>query len=182
MKQSPLLAALLFIAAFTHAQAPQAINYQALARNAQGQPMPNQNLNVEFSIHEGSISGNIVNREKHGVQSNAFGLFTLGIGQGTPQSGSFSAIDWAGAPKFLEVNINNTLQGTTQLLSVPYALYAARANETQTLNLSGNQLGISGGNTVTLPGSGGATTLEDLTDVTTTGVVPGQVLQWNGSQ
>lgn len=137
--------------------------------------MPNQTVQVEFSILEGSVSGTTVYKENHSIQTNAFGLFTLGIGAGTPQTGTFAGINWASGLKFLKVNINNTLQGVTQLLSVPYALYAERTNiqpgqginitgntinamdnsatnEIQTLSLSGSQLSLSNnGGSVTLP-------------------------------
>ncbi|MCB9331222.1 MAG: hypothetical protein H6574_09090 [Lewinellaceae bacterium] len=168
------------LALLAAAQAPQAINYQAIARNPQGQPIANKTVSIQISILNGSISGPAVYVETHQLTTNQFGLFTLGIGLGTAQSGTFATIDWASAPKFLKVNIDNTLQGVTQLLSVPYALYAASAKEGQTLSLNGNQLSISS-NAVTLPGSGGGT-LNDLTDVNTAGAANGQILQWNGSQ
>lgn len=172
----------LLISSTLYAQAPQAINYQAVARDNQGKPIPSKPVAIQISILDGSVNGNTVYAETHQKTTNQFGLFTLAIGQGSVQSGSFGAIDWAGGDKFLKVNIDNTLQGTTQLLSVPYALYAAKAKEGQTLSVNGNQLSISEGNTVTLPASGGGGTLNDLSDVNTGGVSNGQVLQWNGNQ
>jgi hypothetical protein len=166
------------IAAFGQ-NAPQALNYQAIARDAQGQPMPNQAVQVKFSILNGSVSGPAVYVENHSATTNAFGLFTLSIGFGTPQTGIFSGINWASGAKFLKVDIDNNLQGVSQLLSVPYALYAEKANiqagnginingntinatdnsatnEIQMLSLNGNQLSLSSnGGTVTLPSSGG---------------------------
>lgn len=113
------------------AQAPQAINYQAIARDANGKPMPNADVTAEFSVLDGSVSGQAVYRERHQTETNAFGLFTLEIGRGTVVSGSFAAIDWGGGAKFLEVEINGTLQGTTQLLAVPYALFAEKTRASQ---------------------------------------------------
>ena len=154
---------------------PQALNYQAIARDAQGIPMPNQSVQVIFSILDGSVSGPAVYVENHDATTNTFGLFTLSIGFGTPQSGLFTSINWGNGSKFLKVDINNSLQGVSQLLSVPYALYAEKTNiqpgngiiingntisatdnsatnEIQTLSLSGDQLSLSSsGGTVTLP-------------------------------
>ncbi|MBC7775590.1 MAG: tail fiber domain-containing protein [Phycisphaerae bacterium] len=159
--------------------APQALNYQAIARDAQGQPMPNQAVQVKFSIIDGSVNGPAVYVENHNAMTNSFGLFTLSIGLGTPQSGIFSGTNWASGSKFLKVEINNSLQGVSQLLSVPYALYAEKTNiqagsgisingssisatdnsatnELQTIALNGNQLTLSSnGGTVILPTSGG---------------------------
>lgn len=182
MKQLSVFLFFLISAFALFAQTPQAINYQAIARNTQGQPVAGKQVSIQISILNGTVSGPVVYVETHQKTTNQFGLFTLSIGQGTVQSGAFAAIDWAGGPKFLKINIDNTLQGVTQLLSVPYALYAARANESQTLSLNGNQLGISGGNTVTLPATSGGGVLDDLSDVNTAGVSAGQILQWDGSQ
>lgn len=166
----------LFVAFFTAAQTPQGLNYQAIYRNAQGNAIANQNVNVQFSILESTAAGPAVYVESHATQTNQFGLFNLTIGQGTPVSGAFSGIDWSNNQKFLKVEVNNTLLGTTQLLSVPYALYAEKANiqagngiavngntitntgdvsntnEIQTLGLAGSTLSLTpGGGSVTLP-------------------------------
>jgi hypothetical protein len=131
-----------------NAQAPQAISYQAVARNAQGQIVPAQNIGVRFSILDGSVTGNVLYEETHSVITNNFGLFTLSIGKGTPLSGTFAAIDWPG-DKFLKVEIapeggtNYLLEGTTQLLSVPYALYAEKTHL-----IAGNAINITNGNTI----------------------------------
>ncbi len=168
----------LFLAFFATAQAPQGLNYQAIYRNAQGNPIANQNVNVQFSILDGSVAGPAVYVENHVIITNPFGLFTLTIGQGSPVLGLFSNVNWGNSSKFLKVEANNSLLGTTQLMSVPYALYAAKtniqagagidingsiisntgdlsdANELQNLSISGNTLSISDGNSVMLPISG----------------------------
>lgn len=160
------------------AQAPQGFSYQAIARDNVGNPKANTSVSVKFSILNGSAEGAVVYAETHQTQSNNFGLFNLVIGQGQALNGNvFSTIDWAGL-KFLKVEIDNILSSTTQLLSVPYALYAEKAkpdlkagtgiavsgneisntgdlsatNELQTLSISGNTISLSnsGGN-VNLP-------------------------------
>lgn len=163
------------------AQAPQKFNYQAVARNAQGAPLVNQLVTIRASILAGSPSGNTVYSEIHSATTGSSGLFTLSIGGGVILSGTFSNIDWKSGEKYLMVemdptgNSNFTLVGTTQLLSVPYAIFAEQtnlesgtgisinnnviqntgdldsANELQNLSLNGNTLQISNGNSVMLP-------------------------------
>lgn len=115
-----------------HAQSPQAISYQAVARFTSGNTMANETISVLVTIHSGTATGTIVYSESHNTTTNQYGLFSLGIGNGTVISGVFSTIQWNLNPCFLEVGIDTsggssyTSLGTTQLLSVPYALYAER--------------------------------------------------------
>jgi hypothetical protein len=124
----------LFIHADLNAQVPQALNYQAVARKQDGSILANQAVGIRFSVLEGSTNGGVLYQETHQTTTNNFGLFTLAIGSGNALSGSFSAINWAIGPKFLRVEIalqgssSYQLQGVTQLLSVPYALYAEKSN------------------------------------------------------
>ncbi|MBK8564414.1 MAG: hypothetical protein IPN76_14030 [Saprospiraceae bacterium] len=134
---------LLFVALFAAAQAPQGLNYQAIYRNAQGNAIANQNVDVQFSILNGSANGSAVYVENHATQTNEFGLFNLTIGQGTPVAGNFSNINWGNGSKFLKVGVNNALLGTTQLMSVPYALYAEKTNSTWSTD-DGNTFNDSG--------------------------------------
>ncbi|MDP2387513.1 MAG: hypothetical protein Q8M29_14140 [Bacteroidota bacterium] len=115
----------------TNAQAPQGINYQGVARNAAGVELSNQSIGIELSVLEGSPSGTTIYTETHALTTDANGLFTLVIGAGTPTTGTFNAINWAvGGSKFLKVSMDITggtsyqLMGTSQMLSVPYALCA----------------------------------------------------------
>jgi len=134
---------------------PEGINYQAVARNSSGNPLISFPLTVRFTIHDGSAAGAVVYQETHGVTTNVFGLFTAVIGSGTPVSGTFPAINWAAANKFLEVEINDgsgfSAMGTSQMVSVPYALYAKTAG--------GGLTGATGptGAASTIPGPTGAT-------------------------
>lgn len=115
------------------AQAPQAFNYQAVARDAAGQSLTNTTVGLRFSILDGSSTGTTVYAETHLAVTNSLGLFNVSIGTGTVQSGSFGAINWGNGSKFIKVEVdpaggsNYTLSGTQQLLSVPYALYAQNA-------------------------------------------------------
>nr|NQU89831.1 hypothetical protein [Bacteroidota bacterium] len=152
------------------AQTPQAIQYQAVARDNAGIILVNQAVSLRMSIHEGSVIGTVIFRETHSATTNQFGLVDIEIGNGIPDIGIFSTIDWGSGSRYLETEIdpaggNNFIwMGTVQLLSVPYALYSENtahkddadadpANELQTLSITGNDLSISNGNTVTISGS-----------------------------
>ncbi|HEY1038270.1 MAG TPA: hypothetical protein VGF30_02645 [Bacteroidia bacterium] len=124
-----ILSAIIAFASF--AQAPQGINYQGVARNASGAELVSQAIGIELSILDGSPSGTAVYTETHALTTDAHGLFSLVIGNGTPTTGTFNAINWAvGGGKFLKVSMDITggtsyqLMGTSELLSVPYALCA----------------------------------------------------------
>ena len=153
-----------------NAQAPQAIKYQAVARDNAGALVANEPVAVRFSILDNSGSGSVLYQERHTPTTNDYGLFSLAIGTGTVLQGDFETIDWSAGARFLKVELdpeggtNYFDMGSDQLLSVPYALYsqnsasAANATDAQTLTVSGNTLSISNGNSVTLPGGGGSYT------------------------
>ena len=113
-----------------YAQAPESINYQAVARDATGSILSNQIVSFRISILQGSISGTIVYQETHTKTTNEFGLVTLAIGSGTLLSGNFSTINWGASSFWIKTELdpaggsNYQLMGTSQFLSVPYALYA----------------------------------------------------------
>lgn len=121
----------LFVHSHIYAQAPQKINYQGIARDNAGAPYPNQPLGLRLSIHDISATGTIQYQETHTITTNAYGLYNVAIGTGSVTIGSFPAIGWGAGDKYIQVEIdptggNNYIQmGTTQMLSVPYALYAA---------------------------------------------------------
>lgn len=121
---------LVALSATLFAQAPQAVDYQGIARDALGNPLQNQALGIELTIHQGSATGLIVYKEDHFPTTNQFGLYTIQLGMGSVITGTFSAINWGSGPYFLETGMditggtNFTAAGTSQLLSVPYALYA----------------------------------------------------------
>ena len=122
------------------AQAPERFSYQAVIRDAAGNLVANEPVGVRVSILQYIPDGSAVYSETHYRATNANGLVTMVIGAGTVVSGSFSNIDWANGPYFLKIETdvnggtNYILAGTQQMLSVPYALYAAA---------SGNGEGVS---------------------------------------
>jgi hypothetical protein len=111
-------------------QAPNQFKYQSIARGSNGNPLPNASIGVRLSIRELSPIGAVIFQESHLANTNEFGLFNLNIGGGNATIGSMGAIDWANGAKFIEVEgdltggTNYTSFGTTELLSVPYALYS----------------------------------------------------------
>ena len=117
----------------TFAQSPQAIPYQAVVRNASGNIISNQPVKLRFSIHDSVATGTIVYKEIHTISTNAQGLVNVNIGKGTIQTGIFSGINWGKNGKFIQIELdamnNNTYTdlGTTQMMSVPYALYAEKS-------------------------------------------------------
>jgi len=111
----------------TLAQTPDYFNYQAVARNSNGDIIADENVNFTISILHGAIDGTIVYSETHSVTTNQFGLVTLQIGNGTNYTNNFSEVEWDQGMFFIEVKLNDIFMGTTQLLSVPYAKFADKA-------------------------------------------------------
>jgi len=115
------------------AQSPQRLSYQAVIRNAGNTLITNQTIRMRISILKGSASGTSVYVETHTPQTNANGLAVIEIGGGTVVSGDFSSIDWSAGSYFLKTETDPaggtsyTITGTSQLLSVPYALYAGKS-------------------------------------------------------
>jgi uncharacterized protein (TIGR02145 family) len=116
------------------AQAPQGIPYQAIARNASGAAIANTAVRVRFSIRDSIATGTIRYQETHNPTTSALGLFSVNVGKGTVVSGTFSGINWGRNAKFLQVELDPaggtsyTDLGTTQMMSVPYALFAGNVN------------------------------------------------------
>lgn len=135
MKRFTLLT-LLLLPALAFAQAPQAFSYQAIATDNLGKELTNRAIGIRASVLQGSPSGAAVWVETHAVSTDEFGLFTLSIGQGTPQSGTlpaFANIAWEAGPYFLRIDMDPdggtayNFVGTNPLLSVPYALYSQKS-------------------------------------------------------
>ncbi len=117
-----------------HAQVPpNAFNYSAVARNAAGDPIATSTIGIQITILKSSPTGASQYSENHFVNTDAFGLFNLVIGAGAVQSGNMATIDWSNDTYYLKVGMDANggssfvTMGTTQLLSVPYALYAKTA-------------------------------------------------------
>jgi len=109
------------------AQAPNTINYQAVARDTSGAPLANQSLDITITIIDSIVFVPVYTESWPGVTTNRFGLFTIQIGRGTTVD-DFSAVDWAGGGLYLQVEVDGVVMGNaTELTSVPFALYAESA-------------------------------------------------------
>ncbi len=150
---------LLAVAAVVFSQAPQNIPYQAVMRNADGTVMSNAAITLTFKIHDVAAAGEVVYEETHAVTSNSQGLVSMNVGGGTVVTGAFDNINWGAGNKFLQVIMNagngNVDLGTQQMMSVPYALYAANSQPgpqgvgIQTISAEGSNLIITFTNGVT---------------------------------
>jgi len=115
------------------AQAPEKMSYQFVVRNNNGLLVTNSTVSVRISILQSTPNGIAVYAEKHLTTTSINGLANLEIGGGAPINGTFSAIDWAHGPYFLKTETdpaggsNYSITGTSQMMSVPYALYAKTA-------------------------------------------------------
>ena len=120
------------------AQAPQGFNYQATVRNSSGDLIINSNVYFKFNVIQGSQTSIPVFTELHYVSTDDLGQVNLVIGQGTATIGNFPSLDWSLGSYYLGIELNTgngyVAMGTTQLLSVPYALYAENSgNATSTI-------------------------------------------------
>ncbi len=113
------------------AQAPQKMSYQAVIRNSSDVLISSSTIGMRFSILQGSAAGSAIYVETQTTSTNNNGLVSLEIGSGTIITGTFSAINWAAGPYFIKTETDPsggtayTISGTSQLLSVPYALFSA---------------------------------------------------------
>lgn len=107
------------------AQAPQSFKYQTVIRNTSGEIIASQQVTLKIEILQGNMNGTVVCNETYYPTTNEFGLVNLEVGSQDPTA--FSAINWANGPYFTRVNLNGNVMGTSELLSVPYALYAEKS-------------------------------------------------------
>jgi hypothetical protein len=118
-------------------QTPATFNYQAIIRDASGAPMASSNVSIQVDILQGTATGTVVYSETHNTTSNVFGLVNLEIG--SQNTSNFATIDWSDGPYFIKISVDGTEMGTSQLLSVPYALYAKSAESAENAGVSGNE-------------------------------------------
>lgn len=185
MKKYLLLLCLFIFSQNLLAQAPQLFNYQGVARNASGVPLSNQSITVRLTIRDGSAAGASLYSETRSVLTNQFGIFTVVVNSAgaTTVTGNFSNINWGAATRFLQVEIdpaggsNFSNLGATQLLSVPYALYAGNSVYTAGtgIQLTGNSIAAQ-----TTSALWNANQLQGRA-VINTAPTNGQVLTWNGT-
>lgn len=130
MKNIITIFAGLMLTAGVFAQSPQKMSYQAIIRNSSNNLVSNHMVGMRISILQDSASGIILYVETQTPTTDANGLISIEIGGGTVVNGNFSGIDWAKGPYFIKTEtdpaggVNYTITGTSQLLSVPYTLYA----------------------------------------------------------
>ena len=127
----------LTITTVLQAQAPQGFNYQATVRNNSGDLIVNTNVYFKFNVIQGSQTAVPIFTETHYVPTDDLGQVNLVMGQGTANTGIFSELDWSLGSYYLGIELDTgngyVAMGTTQLLSVPYALYAENSgNSTPT--------------------------------------------------
>jgi hypothetical protein len=167
-----LIAFFFFTSQLAIAQSPEQFKYQAAARNSSGQVLSGQNVGIQVSIRSTSATGTIEYQETHTATTNDFGLFSLNIGTGTATMGTFSAVNWGSDDYFLQIELDAaggtsyTDMGTTQLLSVPYALYAKNVENKDDADADATneiQMLSKAGSTVTLS-NGGCTFTDDVDD------------------
>ena len=146
----------LLISAILFAQAPALIPYQAIARNATGEPLSSSTLNARFTIHDGTATGTSVWQELQTVATSSLGLFTVQLGSSVALNG----VNWANGAKFMQVELDLGSGfvdiGTQQLLSVPYALHSASSeianNGFSNVSSSGDTLYLANGTFLIIPG------------------------------
>jgi hypothetical protein len=161
------------------AQAPNKMTYQAVVRNAAGDLVKNTSVGMRTTIHKGADNGPEVYKEIYNPNpsTNANGLVTVQVGGGIAINGSMAAIDWSAGPYFIRTETdpsggtNYTVSGASQLLSVPYALYAEKA-ASGTPGPQGPQ-GPAGPVGPQGPKGDSGSVFN--------GTTPGQMLYWNGS-
>ncbi|MCK5839386.1 MAG: hypothetical protein KAG99_06025 [Bacteroidales bacterium] len=125
-----------FFSTLLSAQSPQSFHYQALVKGLNGSVIADQDISLKISIVQDSLPGTIIYSEIHNDSTNRFGMVNVRVGNGTVQTGDFTNIDWGAGPYFLSVEVdpeggnNYTLLSSSELMSVPYALYAEKTGDT----------------------------------------------------
>lgn len=133
MKKILTLLSIVTLGMQANSQAPEKLSYQAVIRTTSNSLVQNSPVGVRVSILQGSVNGTVVYSETHSASTNQNGLLNFEIGNGSVLSGSFTSIDWSNGPFFVKTETdpaggsNYSITGTSQFMSVPYALYAERS-------------------------------------------------------
>jgi hypothetical protein len=141
-----LIAAALALLSF--AQPPAYFNYQAVVRDAEGAIIAGQDVSIKIEILSGTSTGTVVFRETHLVTTSDQGLVTLPVFGGN-HDGMWEEIDWSANDYFIKIYLGNSTgtdfqeMGTSQLLSVPYAMHAATVDVNK-LPISYDEFDITG--------------------------------------
>ena len=139
MKKIITICSVILMTASGFAQAPNKMSYQAVIRNNSNALVTNSAVGMRISILQTTSSGTAVYVETQTPTTNANGLVSIEIGGGTVVSGNFATIDWAIGPYFIQIETdptggsNYSITGTSQLLSVPFALYSNKSEDTKRL-------------------------------------------------
>lgn len=142
MKRKLTLLSFLLVSLTLWAQVPQKMSFQAVIRNSSNALVINTTVGLKISVLQGTSTGSSVYVETHTTATNANGLVSLQIGNGSVVSGNFTTVNWANGPYFIKTETdptggsNYSISGTTELLSVPYALAAG-----QSMPAPGNAIG-----------------------------------------
>ncbi len=144
-----ILAAVLFTVN-VFAQTPEKMSYQSVIRNSENNLVVNTQVGIQVSILQGSVDGTAIYVETQMPTTNANGLASIEIGNGTVVNGDFSSIDWSNNSYFIKTETdptggsNYTITGVSQLLSVPYALHAKTAESVANIDITGNETAFDG--------------------------------------
>ena len=171
MKKLLTLLAALCLVLTLQAESPQKISYQAVVRNSTNALVTNQPVGVKITILQGSATGTPVFAETHTPTTNANGLISITIGTGTPAINGLIDVDWAAGPYFIKTEIDPaggtaySITSTSELLSVPYALYAKQSESSNLLKLpfagsshsNNNAFSVKNNNGIAIVGFGDAT-------------------------
>ena len=131
--KNKILFILLVLSVNICAQAPQKMSYQAVIRNSNNSLIVSTPIGIKVSVLQGSANGTVTYSETQVQNTNINGLVSLEIGMGTALIGTFSSINWANGPYFIQTEVdpnggvNYSVIGVTELISVPYALYSGNA-------------------------------------------------------
>jgi hypothetical protein len=166
------------------------MSYQAVIRDNSGALVNSTAVGMKISILQGSSTGAVLYSETQTVTTNANGLTSLVIGSGTVVSGSFSTINWAAGPFFIKTQTdptggtNYTITGSSQLMSVPYALFSANGTpgptgSTGPIGPQGTQGPVGPQGMQGLPGTNGT---NGATGLLPNGTAAGNTSFWDGSQ
>jgi uncharacterized protein (TIGR02145 family) len=169
MKKFYTLFLSIVLAASAFSQAPQKMSYQAVIRNSSNQLVTSHAVGMQISILQSSETGTPVYVETQTSTTNANGLVTIEIGAGTIITGTFALIDWSSGPYYIKSETdpsggtNYSITGTSQLLSVPYALYSKTSENITNVFISftGDTMFL-GTNKIIVPGISAANQLKDI--------------------
>jgi hypothetical protein len=175
---------LLFCAGLSFAQSDQGFNYQAVVQNSDGEIIKDDFVSLRFWILKGNSNGDVLYRESHSaVYTGTEGILSLQIGTGNSDVGDFESIDWSADKHFIRIDLdeNNgtdyTQMGITQLMAVPYAMYAFNAGGGASGDDWGNQT-VNSDNTI----SGNGTASSPLSVNTSAVNTDNQSLSIDGNQ